>query len=50
MNSDNMEFICYKKLVIFGAKGSGKTSFIRAIQDRKFEEDLESENGKYIIF
>ncbi len=50
MNSDNMEFISYKKLVIFGAKGSGKTSFIKAIKDMKFTEESESENGKYIIF
>jgi GTPase SAR1 family protein len=49
MNSD-MEFISYKKLVIFGAKGSGKTSFINTIQDKKFEEDSVSEDGKYNIF
>lgn len=41
-----MEFISYKKLVIFGGKGSGKTSFIKSIQDMKFEEDSISEDGK----
>ena len=45
-----MEFISYKKLVIFGAKGSGKTSFIKSIQHKEFEEDSISEDGKYIIF
>jgi GTPase SAR1 family protein len=49
MNSD-MEFISYKKLVIFGAKGSGKTSFIKSIQHMKFEEDSISEDGKNNIF
>jgi GTPase SAR1 family protein len=48
--SSEMEFISYKKLVIFGAKGSGKTSFIKSIQDMKFEEDSISEDGKYNIF
>ena len=45
MNSD-MEFISYKKLVIFGAKGSGKTSFIKSIQHQEFEENSISEDGK----
>jgi GTPase SAR1 family protein len=45
-----MEFISYKKLVIFGAKGSGKTSFIKSIQHMKFEEDSISEDGKNNIF
>jgi GTPase SAR1 family protein len=49
MDSD-MEFISYKKLVIFGAKGSGKTSFIKSIQHMKFEEDSISEDGKNNIF
>ena len=48
--SSDMEFISYKKLVIFGAKGSGKTSFIKSIQNQKFEEDSVSEDGKYNIF
>jgi GTPase SAR1 family protein len=48
--SSDMEFISYKKLVIFGAKGSGKTTFIKSMQEMKFEEDSISEDGKYIIF
>ena len=48
--SSDLEFISYKKLVIFGAKGSGKTSFIKSIQHKEFEEDSISEDGKNNIF
>lgn len=45
--SNELEFNSYKKVVIFGAKGTGKTSFIRSMKNMKFEEDSLSENGKY---
>ena len=48
--SSDLEFISYKKLVIFGAKGSGKTSFIKSIQHQEFEENSISEDGKNNIF
>ena len=45
-----LEFVSYKKVIIFGAKGSGKTCLTTCLETGSFSEDLESNNGKiYLI-
>lgn len=39
-------FISYKKLIIFGAKNSGKTSLTKSFEGLSFSE-CESDNGKF---
>lgn len=41
------EYIAYKKLVIFGAKKSGKTSLTKSLENLSFSEDCDSDLGKY---
>ena len=51
----NDKFVIFKKLLIFGAKGVGKTSLTSVIENNKFEEeegdDDEDEDykGKYLF-
>ena len=41
------EFVSYKKLLIFGTKGSGKTSLANSLQSNKLFEEIEpSKNSK----
>ena len=42
------EFISYKKIVIFGAEGSGKTTLSNSLKTGKFLEQSHSENSKLI--
>jgi GTPase SAR1 family protein len=43
------EFISYKKLVVFGAVGVGKTTLTKSIEKGNFSEDItHSENRKFI--
>ena len=40
------EFVSYKKLVIFGSEGSGKTTLISSIEKGVFSEQSHTDNGK----
>ena len=40
------EFVSYKKLLIFGAEGSGKTSLIKSFEKGTFTNETHTENGK----
>lgn len=42
---DTEEFISYKKIVIFGAKSTGKTTFTNYIIKGKFSEVNPSNDG-----
>ena len=42
------EFLSYKKLIIFGNKGSGKSSLSKRIERGSFTEENPSENGNII--
>ena len=40
------EFIAYKKLLIFGAIKSGKSSLTKSLENLSFSEECESDLGK----
>jgi GTPase SAR1 family protein len=40
------EFVSYKKVLIFGAVGSGKTTLTRYIEKGSFSNETHTENGK----
>ena len=48
MAEDENEFISYKKVVIFGKEGSGKTTLSNSLKTGKFSEQSQSENSKLI--
>lgn len=39
-------FLSYKKLLVFGADGSGKSSLTKSLERGAFTEESDSENGK----
>ena len=45
------EFVSYKKLVVFGAVGVGKTTLTKSIEKGTFSEEITpSENRKFIYY
>ena len=40
------EFVSYKKLIIFGSEGSGKTTLTTLIEKGVFSEQSHTDNGK----
>ena len=46
----NGEFFSFKKILVFGAVGSGKTSFVQRIEKRYFTEEEPSENSNQNFF
>ena len=45
------EFISYKKLVVFGAVGVGKTTLTKSIEKGTFSEEItHSENRKFLYY
>lgn len=50
MDKTTIEFASYKKVLIFGANGSGKTCLTTCLETGNFSEDCEPHNGKiYLI-
>ena len=50
---DSLDYATYKKLLIFGSEGSGKTSLTKILENDSFTEVSHSENGNilfYILF
>jgi GTPase SAR1 family protein len=43
---NTMDFISYKKLLIFGAKKVGKTSLAKTFETTVFDEDVEEEESQ----
>ena len=41
-----MVFISYKKVIIFGAEGSGKSTLTKSLETGKFSEPTHTENSK----
>ena len=39
------EFISYKKVIIFGIEGSGKSTLTNSLQTGKFSEQTHTENS-----
>lgn len=50
MEDNEVEFISYKKVIIFGAKDSGKSTLSKTLETGKFSEQSPTENSKYISF
>ena len=47
---EKVDFISYKKLLVFGAESSGKSSFAHRLSKGKFKENLvHTQEGKIII-
>jgi GTPase SAR1 family protein len=45
------EFVSYKKLVVFGAVGVGKTTLTKSIEKGTFSEEItHSENRKFLYY
>lgn len=40
------KYILFKKLLIFGGEGVGKTSFTSALSNKSFKEEEPSKNSK----
>ena len=40
------EYISYKKLIVFGAKNTGKSSLTKSLENLSFSEDCDSDAGK----
>ena len=43
------EFVSYKKLLIFGTEGVGKTTLTKYIEKDSFTSESHTENGIYYI-
>ncbi len=43
---ENLKFVLFKKLLIFGGEGVGKTSFTSALSNKYFKEEEPSKNSK----
>ena len=50
MAEDEIEYISYKKVIIFGAEGSGKSTLSKSLETGKFSEQNHTESSKYNIF
>lgn len=48
MAEDEIEYISYKKVIIFGAEGSGKSTLSKSLETGKFSEQNHTESSKYI--
>ena len=46
----NGEFLSFKKILVFGAEGSGKTSFVQRIEKRYFTEEQPSQESNQNFF
>jgi adenylate kinase family enzyme len=46
MAEEEIEYISYKKVIIFGAEGSGKSTLSKYLDTEKFSEETHTENGK----
>ena len=44
-----IEYVSYKKLLIFGSEGSGKTSLSKRLEKDSFTQESHSENGNILF-
>jgi GTPase SAR1 family protein len=49
MMDEKLKFILFKKLLIFGAQGVGKTTLSSVLLHDSFKDEESSKNGKYIF-
>ena len=43
---DGIEFASYKKIIVFGSEGTGKTSLSKRIERGSFTNETHTDNGK----
>ena len=48
LKEDENAFISFKKVIIFGAKGAGKTTLSKMIETRQFSNESPTEESKKI--
>lgn len=46
MNENDFHLICPKKLVVFGSKGSGKSTFTEFLSKKEIKENQKINDGK----
>ena len=46
---EDSEYVSYKKLLIFGSEGSGKTSLTKRLEKGSFTEESHSEHGNILF-
>ena len=46
---DEIEYSSFKKVLIFGSKGSGKTSLVKRIEKGHFSEESPSDDGNIFL-
>ena len=49
MVEDEIEYTSFKKVLIFGNAGSGKTSLVKRIEKGHFSEESPSDNGNIFL-
>ena len=49
MVEDEIEYASFKKVLIFGSEGSGKTSLTKRLEKGSFTEESHSENGNILF-
>lgn len=42
---DSNDFVFFKKIMVFGSEGSGKSSLISIFENKKYEENESFSNG-----
>ena len=40
------DYVSYKKLLVFGSEGTGKTSFTKRLEQDLFEDESHTQDGK----
>ena len=49
MVEDEIEYASFKKVLIFGSEGSGKSSLVKRIDKGHFSEESHSDNGNIFL-
>ena len=51
IKEDESDYVCFKKLLLFGEKSTGKSSFSSILKRRKFQEDIaHTEDCRQLLF
>ena len=48
MAEEEIAYISYKKVIIFGVEGSGKSTLSKSLETGKFSEQTHTDDSKYI--
>jgi GTPase SAR1 family protein len=46
MESETLEFLSYKKIIIFGSKEVGKSTLVKKMEKNKFEDNYQESQRK----